>query len=995
MKRKNVTIPHCTRHQHRWTLLLVALFLGVGGLLVLARPAAAATITVDGTTCTLVEAITAANNDNAAGNGCTDGSGADTITLLSDVTLTVADNSVASSDNGLPQIVSNITIEGGGHTISRAANAPVFRLFSVASSGTLTLNWLTLQNGRTNKGQHGGGIYNNGTVTVSNSTFRSNAAGYGGGISNNGTLMMSNSTFRSNTADNDGGGIYHNYPHNATVSNSTFSGNSVGNAGGGIWNYYGTLTVSNSTFSGNSASNSGGGIGSMGAMTLARNLLSGNTGTSGAELHLFNGTINGNGYNLIGYGGNARSVGFTPSGSNIVPTQSLAQIHDTTLQVNGSGPATHALVPGSPALDAAGGSGLIATDQRGVARPQGAADDIGAVEVANNPTLKVESAGVSLVNGDKINVPVVFTGNGAPIASVGFALTYDTVCLLFDPTDSDSNGVPNAISGLPAGFASSLSYNATNNTLEVALYDDLQPINSFSDGALLTVEFTVKPACITTDGSSKTVSVGFAASPAPSFGGPTGQDVTGTATGATITLGFNAAPSAPSALALSNRSVAENSAISTTVGTLSTTDLDASDSFTYSLVSGTGSADNASFMIISDTLKTAAIFDYETKPSYTVRVRTTDSGGLFFEQSFPITIIDVAEVVTAVDDLVDPRTTVFRGGQTKAIDVLANDSPSGGVLQVASVTQPATGGGSVLNNTSNISYTAPQASGNVTFTYQATDGTTTSNPATVRAAYVANHAPGDCNGNGNVTAADFIGVVLEIFDTNDTLYAGSPAWWLGYTGDYPGSPLGCDANNSGNGASFTNDSVTAADIICTVLIFFGHECGTAVQAAGVTATAHLAVTDAQAVAGATTTLTVTLNTGDNAIAAATFALELDPAALHFDPTDANEDGVPDAITLNTPAGMSQSASWNAEAHRLEVAVFGLSLPLPTLKDGTLATVTIAVDPAPPVSTTPLTLDLVSFSDPDGNDLPFTEADGTLTIDTSNVQRSLFLPLVAR
>ena len=74
MKRKNVTIPHCTRHQHRWTLLLVALFLGVGGLLVLARPAAAATITVDGTTCTLVEAITAANNDNAAGNGCTDGS---------------------------------------------------------------------------------------------------------------------------------------------------------------------------------------------------------------------------------------------------------------------------------------------------------------------------------------------------------------------------------------------------------------------------------------------------------------------------------------------------------------------------------------------------------------------------------------------------------------------------------------------------------------------------------------------------------------------------------------------------------------------------------------------------------------------------------------------------------------------------------------------------------------------------------------------------------
>ena len=608
------------------------------------------------------------------------------------------------------------------------------------------------------------------------------------------------------------------------------------------------------------------------------------------------------------------------------------------------------------------------------------------------PELTVQANGVSLVNGDKINVPVLFTGNGAPIASVGFALTYDTVCLLFDPTDSDSNGVPNAISGLPAGFASSLSYNATNNTLEVALYDDLQPINSFSDGALLAVEFTVKPACITTDGSSKTVSVGFAASPAPSFGGPTGQDVTGTATGATITLGFNAAPTA---LALSNSSVAENSAISTTVGTLSTTDLGASDSFTYSLVSGTGSADNASFMIISDTLKTAAIFDYETKPSYTVRVRTTDSGGLFFEQSFPITIIDVAEVVTAVDDLVDPRTTVFRGGQTKAIDVLANDSPSGGVLQVASVTQPATGGGSVLNNTSNISYTAPQASGNVTFTYQATDGTTTSNPATVRAAYVANHAPGDCNGNGNVTAADFIGVVLEIFDAANTKYLDKPAWWLVHTGDFAGSPLGCDANNSRNGADNSSASITAADITCSVLIFFGHACGTGFQAASATATTHLAVADQQATVGATTTLTVTLNTGGNAIAAATFALGLDPAVLHFVTADADEDGVPDAITLNTPAGMSKSATWNPAAKRLEVAVFGMSLPLPTLTDGTLATVTIAVANDTTVANTPLALDLVSFSDPDGNDLPFTDQDGTLTIETSPGQRTLFLPLLVR
>jgi VCBS repeat-containing protein len=140
---------------------------------------------------------------------------------------------------------------------------------------------------------------------------------------------------------------------------------------------------------------------------------------------------------------------------------------------------------------------------------------------------------------------------------------------------------------------------------------------------------------------------------------------------------------------------------------------------------------------------------------------------------------------------------------------------------------------------------------------------------------------------------------------------------------------------------------------------------------------------------------VTLNTGGNAIAAATFALGLDSAVLHFDTTDADADGVPDAITLNTPAGMSRSASWNATAKRLEVAVFGMSLPLPTLTDGTLATVSIAVANDTSATSTPLALDLVSFSDADGHDLPFTEQDGTLTIDTSNVQRSLFLPLVVR
>ena len=72
-----------------------------------------AAITVDGVSCTLAEAITSANNDNAGGNGCTDGSGADTITLNTDVTLTATDNSTYDP-TGLPVVTSAITIEGGG-----------------------------------------------------------------------------------------------------------------------------------------------------------------------------------------------------------------------------------------------------------------------------------------------------------------------------------------------------------------------------------------------------------------------------------------------------------------------------------------------------------------------------------------------------------------------------------------------------------------------------------------------------------------------------------------------------------------------------------------------------------------------------------------------------------------------------------------------------------------------------------------------------------------
>ena len=100
---------------------------------------------------------------------------------------------------------------------------------------------------------------------------------------------------------------------------------------------------------------------------------------------------------------------------------------------------------------------------------------------------------------------------------------------------------------------------------------------------------------------------------------------------------------APSDITLSSSAIAENSGVNATVGALSTTDSNASDTFTYTLVAGTGDTDNAAFNISGNALRATNSLDFETKSSYTVRVRSTDQGGLFTEKSFVITVIDMPE----------------------------------------------------------------------------------------------------------------------------------------------------------------------------------------------------------------------------------------------------------------------------------------------------------------------------------------------------------------
>ncbi|WP_137907984.1 DUF4347 domain-containing protein, partial [Dolichospermum planctonicum] len=113
-----------------------------------------------------------------------------------------------------------------------------------------------------------------------------------------------------------------------------------------------------------------------------------------------------------------------------------------------------------------------------------------------------------------------------------------------------------------------------------------------------------------------------------------------------LTIGVNNVNETPTNLTLSNSTIAENQIIGTVVGNLTTTDPDTGNTFTYSLVTGNGATDNSFFTISGNQLRTNAVFDFEAKNSYSVRLRTTDQGGLFFERQLTIGVSNVNDAPT-------------------------------------------------------------------------------------------------------------------------------------------------------------------------------------------------------------------------------------------------------------------------------------------------------------------------------------------------------------
>jgi len=238
-------------------------------------------------------------------------------------------------------------------------------------------------------GYWGGAIYNtpSSTLTVTDSTIAANSAGdLGGGICNEGPLTVTASTVSGNSAPH-GGGISTgtgDWGSTLTLINSTISENTATVAGGGIWSV-GRMWVSNCTISGNSSAD-GGGVYSSFAAVLANSVVGGNTLTDGITSSDLAGikVDAASHHNLTGPGG---SSGLINGVNGNIVVAAVADLRLGPLADNAGPTLTHALLPGSPAIDAGSNPGGLGFDQRGPSfyRASGAAADIGAFEVQVPP----------------------------------------------------------------------------------------------------------------------------------------------------------------------------------------------------------------------------------------------------------------------------------------------------------------------------------------------------------------------------------------------------------------------------------------------------------------------------------------------------------------------------------------------------------------------------------------------------------------------------------
>jgi CSLREA domain-containing protein len=450
-----------------------------------------------GTSCTLRDALAAAS-----------ASGAGNISFSPAVftsTNTAAENTITLSNGTLNipayTIITGLTTGSGASlanlvTVAGGGSSSNFSVFTVGSgvTGSAIANLSITSSNTTGSG---GGINNNGALTVTGSTISGNAVtvgngnAEGGGIYNQGTLTVTSSTISGNTVaassghQAGGGGIYN--QGELTVTDSTISGNTAtasGNGGGaGIVNNGATLTITDSTISANTADGTAGGLYiNSGTVNLANTIISGNSEPSAPDLVNGGGTLSYNGGNQIG----VSSIQLAMLGNYGGPTQTMIPL------------------PGSAAICAASSTLLpagVTTDQRGLpfdsACPSGYVDSGAAqgnysLSFSNEPPSNALaginfSAGVTLdesgspFTAGSVTIPLVLNGNG--VLTGGSASTVSGVAnypLLQVSAAGNNDTLMASLTLTASGAATPVSISTASNSFDVSLQSTTSAASSAS-----------------------------------------------------------------------------------------------------------------------------------------------------------------------------------------------------------------------------------------------------------------------------------------------------------------------------------------------------------------------------------------------------------------------------------------------------------------------------------------------------------------------------------
>lgn len=300
-------------------------------------------------------------------------------------------------------ISKNVTLQGDGAAMTRISGSESHRVIRVFTGASANLYDLSVVDGRANVLQGGAGIFSNGTLVLRDAAVTGNwvtvSSGQGGGIYQfGGTLTINRSLIADNTAGINpsspggprGGGIYVESAQ-TRIGNSTVSSNrligpnsaSIGQGfGTGICAHIGNIEVAQCTITGNTGGANGGAISfsGSGTKTVINSILAGNPVVFGGDVA---DAFTSQGVNFVGNTTGTSSFRAGTDLSFASTGTTLADLLSPTLADNAGPTRTHALVPGSPALNAANNALIpvdLTTDQRGYPRILDGTVDIGAVE---------------------------------------------------------------------------------------------------------------------------------------------------------------------------------------------------------------------------------------------------------------------------------------------------------------------------------------------------------------------------------------------------------------------------------------------------------------------------------------------------------------------------------------------------------------------------------------------------------------------------------------